>query len=98
MKTVGIRELKNKLSEHLRDVQRGETLLVTDRGNVIAEVAPPGYGKSDPSTPAGITALARRGLVSVGAPGGEGLYRALPRLRRGRISARQLLDEERGSR
>ncbi|MEO8315543.1 MAG: type II toxin-antitoxin system prevent-host-death family antitoxin [Pseudomonadota bacterium] len=98
MKTVGIRDLKNNLSEHLRDVRRGETVLVTDRGNVIAEIAPPGYGKSDPSIPAGIAALARRGLMTVGAAGGQPLYRTLPRLLRGKVSARQLLDEERGSR
>jgi antitoxin (DNA-binding transcriptional repressor) of toxin-antitoxin stability system len=110
MKTVGIRELKNELSEHLRDVRRGETVLVTDRGNVIAEtvlvtdrgnviaeIAPPGYARSDPAVPAGLAALARRGLVSLGS-GGKPVYAALPRKHRGKASARQLLDEERGSR
>jgi prevent-host-death family protein len=33
---VGIRELKNKLSEYLRLVKRGETLAVTEHGKVIA--------------------------------------------------------------
>jgi len=32
MKTVGIRELKNRFSEYLRQVRSGESLLVTDRG------------------------------------------------------------------
>ena len=42
VKTVGIRELKNRLSEHLREVRRGEHLLITDRGEVIAGCRRPG--------------------------------------------------------
>jgi antitoxin (DNA-binding transcriptional repressor) of toxin-antitoxin stability system len=42
MKTAGVRELRNRLSEYLREVKGGETVLVTDRGEVIAELRPPG--------------------------------------------------------
>lgn len=38
--TVGIRELKNKLSHYLDKVKAGERLAVTDRGDVIAYVLP----------------------------------------------------------
>lgn len=41
MKEAGIRELKAHLSRYLRDVQAGETVLVTDRGQVIAEIRRP---------------------------------------------------------
>ncbi|MFL5425374.1 MAG: type II toxin-antitoxin system Phd/YefM family antitoxin [Myxococcales bacterium] len=41
MRTAGVRELKAKLSEYLRDVARGETILVTDRGRVVAELRAP---------------------------------------------------------
>ena len=41
MRTIGIRELKAHLSRALRDVQRGELYLVTDRGRVVAELRPP---------------------------------------------------------
>ena len=41
MKTVGLRELKNRLSEYIRQVRSGEGVLVTDRGQVVAELAPP---------------------------------------------------------
>ncbi len=98
MKTVGIRELKNRLSEYLREVGRGESVLVTDRGEVVAELGPPGHETAEPGVPPGLRALAKRGLLTLGAPGGRSLYRAMPRLRRGRRSAAQLLDEERGSR
>lgn len=30
MKSVGVRELKNRLSEYLREVRSGEVVLVTD--------------------------------------------------------------------
>jgi antitoxin (DNA-binding transcriptional repressor) of toxin-antitoxin stability system len=98
MKTVGVRELKNHLSEYLRRVRLGESVLVTDRGEVVAEFSPPTRGASDTSLPAGLLALARRGLATLGTRGDGDEYQALPRSRRRRRSAVQLLDEERGSR
>jgi len=100
VKTVGIRDLKNHLSEYLRQVRLGDSVLVTDRGEVVAEFSPPGRVSSDTSLPAGLLALARRGLVTLGAArGGNGdIYRALPRAHRGRRSVAQFLDEERGPR
>jgi hypothetical protein len=60
---------------------------------------PPGQGQTDPSVPAGLQGLAKRGLVTLGAAGGPNLYPALPLPRRERRrSAAQLLDEERGPR
>lgn len=41
VKTVNIRALKDQLSAHLRDVQRGDIVLVTDRGRVVAELRQP---------------------------------------------------------
>jgi hypothetical protein len=73
-------------------------VLVTDRGEVIAELSPPGRELSDDSLPAGLVALARRGLLTLGSPGDPSLYVVLPRARRGQRSAAELLDEERGSR
>ena len=99
MKTVGVRELKNKLSEYLRRVRLGESILVTDRGEVVAELLPPGQGQGDPAVPAGLQALARRGLLTLGTPAGTGLYPALLRKKgERRRSVAQLLDEERGTR
>jgi antitoxin (DNA-binding transcriptional repressor) of toxin-antitoxin stability system len=97
MKTVGVRELKNRLSEYLREVRRGEHVLVTDRGEVIGELSPPGQGASDASVPAGLLALAKRGMLTLGSPG-DGSYAALPRSRRGKYSTAEMLDAERGNR
>jgi antitoxin (DNA-binding transcriptional repressor) of toxin-antitoxin stability system len=97
MKTVGVRELKNRLSEYLRQVRAGEGVLVTDRGEVVAEIGPPGQGAADASVPPGLVALARRGLVTLASPGHTRLYPSLPRRGR-RHRAAELLAEERGER
>ena len=41
IKTVGVKDLKNNLSAHLRDVKRGTRILVADRDRVIAELHEP---------------------------------------------------------
>ena len=40
MKSVGVKQLKSRLSEYLRLVRNGETVLVTDRDEVVAELRP----------------------------------------------------------
>lgn len=97
MKTVGVRELKNRLSEYIRHVRAGEGVLVTDRGEVVAELIPPGHGATDTSVPPGLLALAKQGLVTLGAPADATVYPTLPRVLK-RDRAAQLLDEERGTR
>jgi prevent-host-death family protein len=39
MRKVGLKVLKNKLSEYVRLAASGETILVTDRGRPVAELA-----------------------------------------------------------
>lgn len=41
MTEVGIKALKNRLSEYVRAAAAGETVLVTDRGQVVAELIAP---------------------------------------------------------
>lgn len=40
MSQVGVRELKNQLSRYLKRVQRGEEILVTERGRSVARIVP----------------------------------------------------------
>ena len=53
MQSVGVKALKNNLSAYLRAAGLGETVLVTDRGRVVAELVPP-------RTPADATAAEQR--------------------------------------
>jgi len=46
MRSVGLKVLKNKLSEYVRLAAGGETVLVTDRDRVVAEIVPPQAGRS----------------------------------------------------
>jgi prevent-host-death family protein len=40
MKTIGVRELRQRASDVLRLVERGETFQVTDRGRPVALITP----------------------------------------------------------
>ena len=48
MRSVGLKVLKNKLSEYVRLAASGETVLVTDRDRVVAELVPPQPGRGMP--------------------------------------------------
>ena len=96
MITVGVRELKNRLSEHLRMVRRGEEILVTHRGEVVAELRQPSSVPAAAAYP-GLVRHARAGKARIGGPNRRDLYPPQePFLPPG--SARRLLDEERGDR
>ncbi len=45
MRAIGIKELKNRLSEYVRKAAAGERVLVTDRGIVVAELVAPQGGR-----------------------------------------------------
>jgi antitoxin (DNA-binding transcriptional repressor) of toxin-antitoxin stability system len=96
VKAVGIRELKNRLSEYLRLVRSGEDILVTDRGQVVAELRPPGQSPVTCKYP-GLSELVRQGRARLGAPNDPTLYPPLKKLL-GQAEIAQLLDEERGQR
>jgi antitoxin (DNA-binding transcriptional repressor) of toxin-antitoxin stability system len=96
MKAVGIRELKNRLSEYLRLVQAGEEVLVTDRGEVVAELRQPSKSHMDAPYP-GLMKLVRQGKARAGAPNLPTLYPHLPALlSKGELA--KLIAEERADR
>lgn len=62
--TVGARELKTRLGTYLRQVRRGATVVVTDRGEPIAELRP--LGGDGSRDEAGLAVLAAMGVVTRG--------------------------------
>lgn len=69
MRTVGIKVLKNKLSEYVRLATGGETVLVTDRDRVVAEIGPPQRKRADETIDDFRTRGAHEGwLTPAGAP------------------------------
>ena len=63
MRAVGIKTLKNRLSEYVRLAAAGETVLVTDRDRVVAELAPPREGRSEWLADAQLAAMVRDGVL-----------------------------------
>lgn len=64
MRSVGIKVLKNKLSEYVRLAAAGETVLVTDRDQVVAELGPARPGLNKPGAGARWAELIRQGIVT----------------------------------
>jgi antitoxin (DNA-binding transcriptional repressor) of toxin-antitoxin stability system len=64
MHAVGLKALKNRLSEYVRLAARGETVLVTDRERVVAEIVPPREGRSLLVADAKLAEAVRRGWVT----------------------------------
>lgn len=64
MRAVGLKVLKNKLSEYVRLVTSGETVLVTDRDRVVAELVPPREGRSTLMADAMLAEAVRRGWIT----------------------------------
>ncbi len=63
MRSVGIKLLKNKLSEYVRLAAGGETVLVTDRDRVVAELGPPAPGRSPLISDALLLDAVRQGWI-----------------------------------
>ena len=97
VKTVGLRELKNRLSRYIRHVRAGHAVVVTDRGHVVAELRPPGELPLGSQVDPALVQLANRDLLIVGAQNGADVYPRLRPLLRS-TSAQQLLDADRGAR
>ena len=89
MGTVGVRELKNRLSEFLRRVADGERITVTDRGRAVALISPP---EESPKVQK-IARMVREGVARWG--GGKPRGSSRPPRIRGKPIAHTVLEERR---
>jgi antitoxin (DNA-binding transcriptional repressor) of toxin-antitoxin stability system len=64
VRAVGIKALKNKLSEYVRLAAGGETVLVVDRDRVVAELVPPQAGRAPELHDAQLAEAVRAGLLT----------------------------------
>jgi antitoxin (DNA-binding transcriptional repressor) of toxin-antitoxin stability system len=64
MRSVGLKTLKNKPSEYVRLAVGGETVLVTDRDRVVAEIGPPHPARSSMLSDALLLDAVRQGWMS----------------------------------
>jgi antitoxin (DNA-binding transcriptional repressor) of toxin-antitoxin stability system len=94
MRTIGVRDLKARLSQVLRELQGGEPVLVTDRGRVVAELRlPEPTTGGRPAASRGLARLAGAGHLRVAERAAEP-YQTSPLVSPEGLS-RQLLAEER---
>ncbi|MYH49016.1 MAG: type II toxin-antitoxin system Phd/YefM family antitoxin [Gammaproteobacteria bacterium] len=64
MRSVGIDALKRRLREYVRLAASGETILVTDRDRVVAELGPPPETKSAIIADPLLAGLVRGGVLT----------------------------------
>ena len=72
MRSVGLKTLKNKLSEYVRLAASGETVLVTDRDRVVAEIGPPHPARSAMLSDALLLDAFRKGWITTPVSVGRG--------------------------
>ena len=65
MSTVGVRELKNRLSEYLRRTKQGEEVIITERGKPIALIQPIESVEQPVSLESRLAKLATQGIVTL---------------------------------
>jgi prevent-host-death family protein len=85
---VGARELKTRLGTYLRRVRQGRTLLVTDRGEPIAELRPL---PQDASVPPALLKLSSEGAVTLPVRKRMGAFR--PIRSRGRTLSEAIVED-----
>ena len=64
MRAVGLKVLKNKLSEYVRLASQGETILISDRDRIVAEIVPPRESRSPLLSDAMLSSLIREGQLT----------------------------------
>ena len=64
MRAVGVKVLKNRLSEFVKLAAAGETILVTDRERVVAELVPPRSGRHTVLADAVLADAVRQGWIT----------------------------------
>jgi prevent-host-death family protein len=85
--SVGVRELRDNLSRYLRRVREGESVVITDHGKPIGELAPPAGGRHTEQA----RALVRKGVATWSGGKPKGLAGA-PRPRTGLVSEAVIQD------
>lgn len=64
MRSAGLKTLKNKLSEYVRLAAGGETVLITDRDRVVAELVAPREVRAGSLPDALLADVVRNGLLT----------------------------------
>jgi antitoxin (DNA-binding transcriptional repressor) of toxin-antitoxin stability system len=99
MRAVGVKQLKSRLSEYVRLARAGETILVSDRDQVVADLGPAKHQRPEPESPEPVLdRLAARRLVTRASLPKKGWSWQAPSLDLSPDAARKVHDELRDDR
>ena len=91
MRTVGSRELKNRLGRYLGLVGKGETIIVTDRGETVAHLIP---ASPEPKDAVSLEAILKQLEQEGHLRRGSGQFKSFkPILKKGKPASKILLEE-----
>lgn len=93
MSTVGIKELKNRLTAYLRRTKQGEEVVVTERGKPIAVIQPIQSAPKIVSREARLAKLAAQGRIRL--PSRKLLKKIRPVRASGRPISQLILEDRR---
>jgi antitoxin (DNA-binding transcriptional repressor) of toxin-antitoxin stability system len=96
MRAVGIKVLKDRISEYVRMAEGGETVLITRGDQVVAELNPPGAGRAEGLEDALLAEAVRAGWLRAPLKGPGGIPARRPVMSLGELSAQ--LDQDRQDR
>lgn len=65
MQMVGVRELKDHLTQYLSMIKRGENVIVTDRGNPIAIIHSLEHTEVTATSEEKLASLSKRGMIKL---------------------------------
>jgi prevent-host-death family protein len=93
MQKVGSREFKNRMGRYLREVRRGRSLVITDRGKPVAKVVPPDEAETEqPSLTERLKQLEALGLIRL-AKRPLSKFHAIPS--RGKSASEMIIEDRR---
>lgn len=87
MRSIGVKALKDRLSEYVRLAAGGETVLVTDRDRVVAELVPPRVGRAESVSDVVVAEGVRTGWITPRSHGPD----AMPSIPPGRRKLAEVL-------
>lgn len=93
MQRIGTREFKNRLGQYLRQVRKGRSLVITDRGKPVAQVSPvPVPDAGDSELIAVLKSLEAQGKLRLPT---KPLRKSRPVASRGKLTSRIIIEDRR---
>ena len=94
MQTVGVKELKNKLTYFLKLTKEGERIIVTDRGSPIAILHSLDHIEEDAGKEERLAAVSKRGMIKL--PAKRGKMRSFKSIQvSGRLASEIIIEDRR---